>query len=254
MRIRSLSRPLSGGTRRRHHDIASIRAEMLSRRPKSIHDALSPVPSHLLNISLSDYVPAQSYPPNFTPDPADPQAHLVLPKPPGSTATTTTTLPQGHHMVYFPPQIPPSRLLPDGTDPDHQPPGGAFTRRVWGGGGVRFLDGWRDALKLDGRRAVCVESIGDVGSRGAGPDEKIVVDVMRRYGLDDDGGGGGGMPGVADRVQREPLIEERRRLVFMKPKTAMQIQEEAAAAAAAKNSRVLEGKPAFAFTLLARSA
>ena len=177
---------------------------MASRRPKAIYDILSPTQSHLLNISLSDYLPPETYPSHFT------MQDLTLP----STRTDVAVpMPQGHHLVYFPPQIPPSQLLPDGTDPDHSP-GGAFVRRMWAGGSVRFADGWQEQLRLDGRRALCVESIGDVNiTEGRAPGtEKIFVDVWRRY------GSVGQEVDARDiaTVQSSPAIEEKRVLVFMR--------------------------------------
>jgi hydroxyacyl-ACP dehydratase HTD2-like protein with hotdog domain len=93
------------------------------------------------------------------------------------------TLPQGHHLVYFPLQLPPSELMPDGTDPGHCP-GEPFTRRMWAGGEIKFLPGWEGMLRLDGRRGVCVETVMKqpvmkwetvVGK------EKVFVDVKRVY-------------------------------------------------------------------------
>ncbi|EFX03042.1 hypothetical protein CMQ_2971 [Grosmannia clavigera kw1407] len=40
-------------------DIEALRASMAARPAKAIYDVLSPVPSHLLNISLSDYIPPE---------------------------------------------------------------------------------------------------------------------------------------------------------------------------------------------------
>jgi hydroxyacyl-ACP dehydratase HTD2-like protein with hotdog domain len=92
-------------------------------------------------------------------------------------------LPQGHHLVYFPLQLPPSELMPDGTDPGHCP-GEPFTRRMWAGGEIKFMPGWEEKLRLDGRRGVCVETVvkqpvmkweNDEGK------EKVFVDVKRLY-------------------------------------------------------------------------
>lgn len=57
---------------------------------------------------------------------------------------------------------------------------------------------------LDGRPWVCKEEIGDVRVKGEGWDEKVFVDVWRRYGLGHNGDVG------------EWDIEERRTLVFMR--------------------------------------
>ncbi len=164
-------------------NISALRAEMQARPHKAIVDVLSPMPSHLLNVALSDVLPPECDPAHFDRARPDPPSAAVV-------------LPQGHHLVYFPLQLPPSQLLADGTDPAHAP-GAAFGRRMWAGGSVHFAPGWADSLRLDGRRTVCVESIGDVALRS----DKVFVDVWRRYGLAE-------APDV-------PLIEEKRSLVFM---------------------------------------
>ena len=48
-----------------------------------------------------------------------------------------TPIPQGHHLVYFPPPVPDRSLLPDGTDSLHSP-GAPFIKRLWGGGSLVF--------------------------------------------------------------------------------------------------------------------
>lgn len=85
---------------------------------------------------------------------------------------------------------------------------------MWAGGSVRFADGWQEQLRLDGRRALCVESIGDVNiTEGRAPGtEKIFVDVWRRYGSV---GQEADARDIAT-VQSSPAIEEKRVLVFMR--------------------------------------
>lgn len=133
-------------------------------------------------------------------------------------------LPQGHHLVYFPLQLPPSRLLPDGTDPAHCP-GAPFVRRMWAGGELTWSDGWDRALLRDGRRAVCVETVGPPNIKGGAArpgDEKVFVDVVRRYGVGrfDDTLGRETM--VDSAIGREVLeggglvLHEVRKLVFLR--------------------------------------
>ena len=181
---------------------ATISSEMQSRPATAVYDYLSPTPSQLLSTSLSDFVP----PPAAAAAAADAQ-----------DVGWTRPLPPGHHLVYFPLPLPPSRLLADGTDPGHSP-GPAFSRRLWAGGSVVFSPDSQRTLRLDGRRAVCVESIGDVvakpaGANGDSPDAKVFVDVWRRYGLVNAEQAGAA---AEDEVGRRPAIEERRTLVFMK--------------------------------------
>jgi hydroxyacyl-ACP dehydratase HTD2-like protein with hotdog domain len=111
------------------------------------------------------------------------------------------SVPQGHHLVYFPLQTPASGLAFDGADQDHAP-SAEFTKRLWAGGEVRFKE---KGLVLDGRPWVCREEIGDVKVKGGGKeDEKVFVDVWRRYGLGHEA------------EERGWDIEERRTLVFMR--------------------------------------
>ena len=194
------------------------RQKFASQPPTLIPDMLSPTHSHLLTLSLADHVPDLF---------ASSAGHgLEEDYPPGNSnsnsggggsggGTTAPVLPQGHHLVYFPLRLPPSRLMPDGTDPAHWP-GPPFARRMWAGGSVVFADRWRDALRLDGRRALCVERVladpvlragGSDG--GGGGEEKVFVQVKREYGVGDwvwnRGGEGEG-----------PVVEEVRRLVFLR--------------------------------------
>lgn len=175
---------LSALTRRAY---SSVNTSALKSRPaKFIPDYLAPMPSHLLTTTLSDLLPRSSHPPPSSP----------------AIATPPRTLPPGHHLVYFPIQTAPSHLAADGADPDHSP-GGPFARRLWAGGEVRFHGAQR--LALDGAAWACTEEIEDVTVRGAEGDEKVFVDVWRRYGLGHHEG------------KREAWdIEERRTLVFMR--------------------------------------
>lgn len=45
----------------------------------------------------------------------------------------------GHHLAFFHPRNPEAVLRPDGTDADFCPPE-PFTRRMWAGGSMRWLD------------------------------------------------------------------------------------------------------------------
>ncbi|KAL7786762.1 Thioesterase/thiol ester dehydrase-isomerase [Trichoderma ceciliae] len=160
--------------------------EMKNRRAKIIRDYLTPMPSHLLTITLSDLLKA---PP--------PSSSSML-------ASSERAVPQAHHLVYFPLQTPASGLAFDGADRDHAP-NEEFTKRLWAGGEVRFRD---KGLVLDGGAWVCREEVGDVRVKGGGRDgEKVFVDVWRRYGLGHE---------AEERGPGEWDIEERRTLVFMR--------------------------------------
>ena len=172
----------------------------LKRRPaKFIPDYLVPMPSHLLNTTLADlFTP---YSPSTTAPTSTSTSTSTTP----AVAAPPTPLPQGHHLAYFPLQRPPSALAPDGADPDHSP-GAPFHRRLWAGGELRFRPGWAGRLLLDGRAWACREEIGDVKVTGGEGEERVFVDVWRRYGL-------------GHEVEREGEawdVEERRTLVFMR--------------------------------------
>lgn len=166
--------PLTRPSLRHASDYSHLNAELTSRQLPVTYDYLVPTPSHLLNISLRDILPAWAAPATPTGD-----AARVLP----STSTDPSALPPAHHLVFFPPAIPGADLLPDGTDP-LQSPGAPFVRRMWAGGAVSFNPA-PDApalTQLSGQRAACLEAIRDVTVKGAPGDEKIFVGIERRIG------------------------------------------------------------------------
>lgn len=167
----------------------SARQKLASQPPTLTFDTLSPTHSRLLTLSLADYAPA------------------LFPR---ERRPAGALLPQGHHLVYFPLQLAPSRLMPDGTDPAHWP-GAPFVRRMWAGGELLFKDGWDRDLRLDGREAVCVEEVGEPVVKGAEGDEKVFVEVKRGYGLRADG--------------REVVVKEMRRLVFMRERAGGVVED-----------------------------
>ncbi|TKA43704.1 hypothetical protein B0A49_13311, partial [Cryomyces minteri] len=134
---------------------AHLNAELTSRRLPLIFDYLSPQNSHLLDVSLADYLPQGSSRPS----------HYLPP------ASEANLLPFGHHLIYFPPPKTGSQLLPDGMDPD-QSPGEPFVRRMWAGGHVRYNPDQTLQVRLDGKPHVCVEGIRDVSVKGKEGDEK----------------------------------------------------------------------------------
>ncbi|KAL2866321.1 uncharacterized protein BJX67DRAFT_382122 [Aspergillus lucknowensis] len=151
---------------------------------------------------------------------SSPKTHTALP-----SITRPSALPPGHHLVYFPPQVTLSQLLPDGTDTLHTP-GTPFNRRLWAGGGVRFLS--TNKLILDGGRAACIEGIRDVIVKGHPGEEKIIVKIERRIGavLDENEA----ESDIRDRIWSgedggvHPSIIESRDLVFMRDKTPSQLE------------------------------
>jgi hydroxyacyl-ACP dehydratase HTD2-like protein with hotdog domain len=179
-----------------------IQSEMRRRTPKHIFDYLVPTSSFLLNTALSDHIPGSCQPGAFS------ENRTLFP-----VNETAGLLPEGHHLVYFPFQLPASRLAEDGADLDHAP-GVPFVRRMWAGGSIRFHHD-KKPLILNGDRAVCLEEIGDVALKGDGTGkEKVFVDIWRRYCTAADEG----FPS-ADMIRDHASIEERRTLVFMRPQT-----------------------------------
>lgn len=155
----------------RAEDYSLLQAQLLARKLPPTYDYLNPVPSHLLHVALSDFLP----PPKSNIESEN--AVRILP-----TTSSAGSLPQTHHLVYFPPPIPPRDLLSDGTDP-LQSPGPPFVRRMWAGGSVLFHNRVSHTLlPLDGRRTACLESIRDVSVKGQPGSEKVFVGIERRVG------------------------------------------------------------------------
>lgn len=234
----------------------SLHKDLTTREPNIIFDYLSPTPSHLLNVSLADFLPESCYPSDFSKSDMDlPFARLE-----SLHEFDRALLPQGHHLVYFNPQIPSSELLPDGTDP-LQSPGAPFVRRMWAGGSLVFNPSRQRHLQLDTTRATCIEKISDVSVKGTEGEEKVFVSIERRIGLAghkycDPLYSSGSEPReifrrfvrgylqIKDATKMGNLsMVETRNLVFMREKSA-----EAAKADAAKPGKVLK-RESIAFLL-----
>lgn len=219
----------------------SLHKELTSRPPNIIFDYLSPTPSHLLNVSLADFLPESCYPPDFSKSDLDlPFARLE-----SLHEFDRALLPQGHHLVYFAPQVPANELLLDGTDTLHSP-GPPFVRRMWAGGSLVFNAARKRHLQLDTTRATCIERISDVSVKGTEGEEKVFVNIERRIGLAghkycDPLYSSGSEPReifrrfvrgylqVKDTTQLGNLsLIETRNLVFMREKSAAEAREDAA--------------------------
>ncbi|PTU17721.1 hypothetical protein P175DRAFT_0504463 [Aspergillus ochraceoroseus IBT 24754] len=200
------SRAYSSLSERLHH-------ELTSRRIPLFFDYLHTQQSHLLNLTLGGLFPGH-------------QPQTILP-----SITRHFHLPAGHHLVYFPPQVTLSQLLPDGTDTLHSP-GEPFNRRLWAGGSIRFSA--TNSLPLDGSRAVCIEGIRDVIVKGQPGEEKIIVKIGRHIGPVQEGED---ESSIRKRIWSETdhecssghiSIIENRDLVFMRDKTAKQLADDKA--------------------------
>jgi hydroxyacyl-ACP dehydratase HTD2-like protein with hotdog domain len=220
---------------------SSLHKELTSRPPNIIFDYLSPTPSHLLNISLADFLPESCNPPEFVKSDLDlPFARLE-----SLHEFDRALLPQGHHLAYFSPQVSASDLLPDGTDP-LQFPGPPFVRRMWAGGSLLFNPARKRHLQLDTTRATCIEKISDVTVKGVEGEEKVFVNIERRIGLaghkySDPLYSSGSEPReifrrfvrgylqIKDATQMGNLsLVEMRNIVFMREKSAAAAKEDAA--------------------------
>lgn len=188
--------------------------KLKSRRIPLFYDYLHPQPSHLLNLSLIDLFSGTWSPQCET--------SLVGTLP---SVTSPPRLAAGHHLVYFPPQVTSSQLLPDGTDILHSP-GHPFSRRLWAGGRIKFAA--TGNLLLDGSRAVCIETIRNVSTKGQEGEEKVFVGIERRIGTVHEGEK---ESDVRKRIWKEDeedfgqaSIIENRNLVFMREKSQEQVK------------------------------
>lgn len=225
MKKATITRPLGLANQRRNscarRGYASSLPERLyqdltSRQLPLFFDYLHPQPSHLLDLTLTGLFPNLD---------TFPRTQTTLP-----TISRPSPLPPAHHLVYFPPQVTPSQLLPDGTDTLHSP-GAPFNRRLWVGGGVKFAD--TNKLMLSGHRAVCIEGIRDVIVKGQQGEEKIFVKIERQMNTV---GEGETENDIRKRIWRSdnkdmgehaPVVEGRN-LVFMRDKTADQLDRDKA--------------------------
>ncbi|EED18444.1 conserved hypothetical protein [Talaromyces stipitatus ATCC 10500] len=148
-------------------DPSLLRHELTTRRLPLSYDYLTPQQSHLLNLSLPELLQLENH--------GEDQRKLP-------SITQSNCMPPGHHLVYFPPQVTLSELLPDGTDVLHTP-GEPFNRRLWAGGKITFPQsrGSAGGLLLNGQRAVCVENIDNVDVQGPEGDERVLITIDRRF-------------------------------------------------------------------------
>jgi len=197
---------------------ADLRKELKKRIWTTQHDYLSPTPSQLLNISLADFFPDSCYPRSFN------KNDLNIPP----ESKKSLILPQGHHLVYFPPLIPDSNLLPDGTDPLHSP-GPPFVRRMWAGGSLQFNFSQTRQFIANGMSVYMQEGISDVSIKGTEGAEKVFVTIKRGYNkmqhqkpIDFI------QHATIARRKNLPAILETRNLVFMREKSKEAAEEDAA--------------------------
>ncbi|KAL8746491.1 MAG: hypothetical protein Q9190_001496 [Brigantiaea leucoxantha] len=157
-------------------NVDKLREEMLSRKLPVLKGLLATEQTKLLQVTLEDFLPSK-------------YRQLQT-----SLENGLEAIPLSHTLVYFPPMVPLSSLLSDGTDP-LQAPGEPFTRRMWAGGELRGLPRHR-WLPVS---AVCKEEIVDVYVKGLEGDEKVFVKLLRKA-----------------KTKENPLMSELRTIVFMR--------------------------------------
>jgi hydroxyacyl-ACP dehydratase HTD2-like protein with hotdog domain len=116
-------------------------------------DLLSPTQSRLLSLTLQPYIPFE----------------IPYAKP---------TLPQGHHLVYFPTAaVPESRLDSDGTETTYNP-GPPFGRRMWAGGRIEWP---QDVDLLAGKPTKEIMKLDKIESKTrSGGGEMIVMSIEKK--------------------------------------------------------------------------
>jgi hypothetical protein len=214
---------------------ASLKAILTSRPIETTISYLDPTSSHLLNLTLADFLPELRPQLPVNSSAASKFRHL--------DQLREEPLPQGHHLVYFPPEVLNSQLLEDGTDDLHSP-GAPFIRRMWAGGSVIFHPSERRQLRYANGWSHCLEDIQDVSIKGIEGDEKVFVTVRRRmqrkvpYSENLTGLGQHGMGEVRDAETSQPqsssngnctgewAVIEFKKLVFMREKSVEEVKKD----------------------------
>ncbi|KAK2765912.1 hypothetical protein FQN54_007427 [Arachnomyces sp. PD_36] len=193
--------------------LVGLQEKLTSRSLPLAYDYLSPQPSHLLNLTLADFLPGVA-PASSSNDSVATELPSIY-RPP--------RMPVGYHLIYFPPQVRESQLLSDGTDVLHTP-GHPFDCRMWAGGWVRFPQ--EGGPLLNGSRAVCLEGIRDVTIKGREGEEKLFVGIERRVGQVSEQESEESIRGRLwtknEHEDGDAVVVERRNLVFMRPKPPKQ--------------------------------
>ncbi|KAL2068145.1 hypothetical protein VTL71DRAFT_16243 [Oculimacula yallundae] len=151
--------------------------ELTSRPRRRTYEKITTNPWELLDVSLADFLPPSCRAPNVNRQDLEELKSWdaiqgLRPEKP------RRSLPQGYHLIHFPPSVPDSDLLPDGTD-SLQSPGGPFLKRLWAGGSIQFNNIERFQMTTN-KTAVCQETIADVKVKGREGQEKVFVTVDRR--------------------------------------------------------------------------
>jgi hydroxyacyl-ACP dehydratase HTD2-like protein with hotdog domain len=130
----------------------------IAHSPHKTTELLSPTQSDLLSLTLQPYLPFQ-------------------------VPCAETTLPQGHHLVYFPTAaVPESRLDSDGTETTFNP-GPPFNRRMWAGGRIEWPRDVDLETCTETREEMSLDTIETKTRSGGG--EMIIVSIEKKLFTED---------------------------------------------------------------------
>lgn len=138
------------------HPLYNIRSEMMGRLPNVCTDKRNNEQAMLLWNTLLDLLPKQYI---------DVLARKRI---------SSSYMPPGYQLVYFPFKGPLSSLKDDGTDPAHSP-GAPYSRLMWAGGFMHFYR----PVRYCSEYRQCVETISNVEVKGKEGDEKVFVTLKR---------------------------------------------------------------------------
>ncbi|KAM7204965.1 hypothetical protein V8F33_001206 [Rhypophila sp. PSN 637] len=191
------------------------KAEFSSRfpQPRLLGDRIDVKPSHCLSRALLNHLPAECLPsqkfvvPHWTiwdykSKGRDGEPILGLEK----TNRKGETLPQGHHLLYFPPT---GELMSDGAEKDLCP-GPPFVRRLWLGGSLKFS---HEILFDPARIWFCLEDVGSptMSANSLPGKESVSVQIKRHYFANQNDS-----VNPRDSVKRVVSLEETRELLFLR--------------------------------------
>ncbi|KAL5382094.1 hypothetical protein DPSP01_006772 [Paraphaeosphaeria sporulosa] len=231
----------------------TLRSEMLNRELPLERDAIEAQAVKKLDSTLFSFFPKGW------------QASSTEPQRTRQTANAAMPHAIGEHLIFCNPALSDDKLLPDGTDQLHSP-GGSFVRRMWAGGAVRvnknlYFDenaGW--ALH---KHILCFERIKDVRLRGQGEKEKIFITIERKFARYDpvfqaiqdsrDKPRRGPSLAVALKEQmrnwNQAFVTEDRNIVFMRERSAEELEDIKAGNMAPVKYLQPLGEPDFSHTL-----
>ncbi|KAM7215809.1 hypothetical protein V8F06_008832, partial [Rhypophila decipiens] len=181
-------------------------------QPRLLGDRIDVKPSHCLSRALLNHLPAECLPNqkflvphwsiwDYKSKGHDGEPILTLEK----MNRKGERLPQGHHLLYFPPT---GELMADGAEKDLCP-GPPFVRRLWLGGSLKFN---HEILFDPGRIWFCLEDVGSptMSANSLPGKESVSVQIKRHYFANQDS------VDPRNSVNRVVSLEETRELLFLR--------------------------------------